>query len=103
MQNLLRCLVMASTVFWAGCAEKSPSATSTNATNSPSLSATTTNKEASASVWNPTRAQPKLRTMKLYVGREVIAAELALTETEVRTGMMFRTSMKEEEGMLFVF
>ena len=105
MQYLLRCLVMACTVSWAGCAEKppSPSSTGTNAPNSPSPSAATTNREASASGWNPTKAQPKLRTIKLYVGSEVITAELALTEAEVRTGMMFRTSMKEDEGMLFVF
>jgi len=53
--------------------------------------------------WPPTKAQPKLRTIKLYLGPEVITAELALSQVEVGTGMMFRTSMAEDEGMLFVF
>jgi uncharacterized membrane protein (UPF0127 family) len=48
-------------------------------------------------------AQPKLRTMKLWVGTEEITAELALTATQIATGMMFRETMAEDEGMLFVF
>ena len=48
-------------------------------------------------------AQPKLRMMKLWIGPKEIAAELALTVTEISTGMMFRESMPENEGMLFVF
>lgn len=53
--------------------------------------------------WPPTNAQPKLQTMKLYVGAEVVTAELALTQLQVATGMMFRKEMGENEGMLFVF
>lgn len=49
----------------------------------------------------PTRAQPKLQTMKVYVGREEMIAELALTPDQLQTGMMFRTNMAENEGMLF--
>src|SRR5262245_58459567 len=37
-----------------------------------------------------TQAQPKLRTMKLWLGPLEIEAELALTNPEVVTGMMFR-------------
>jgi uncharacterized membrane protein (UPF0127 family) len=48
-------------------------------------------------------AQPKLRTMKLWLGSKEINAELAVTETEVATGMMFRKEMAETEGMLFIF
>jgi uncharacterized membrane protein (UPF0127 family) len=62
-----------------------------------------TNIEATLPGWPPTKAQPKLRTTKLYVGSEVITAELAMTPAQVGTGMMFRTSMREEEGMLFIF
>ena len=50
-----------------------------------------------------TRAQPKLRTMKLWLGPHEIEAELALTAPEVITGMMFRKDISEKEGMLFVF
>lgn len=48
-------------------------------------------------------AQPKLRTMKLWLGSKEIIAELAITQTEIATGMMFRDKMDENEGMLFIF
>jgi uncharacterized membrane protein (UPF0127 family) len=50
----------------------------------------------------PTAAQPKLQTLKVWVGVEELDAELALTPIQVRTGMMFRTNMAENEAMLFV-
>jgi uncharacterized protein len=50
----------------------------------------------------PTQAQPKLQTMKLWLGAEEIEAELALTGVQQQTGMMFRTNMAENAGMLFV-
>jgi uncharacterized protein len=49
----------------------------------------------------PTQAQPRLQTMKIYVGTEEMVAELALTPDQQRTGMMFRTNMAENAGMLF--
>ena len=49
----------------------------------------------------PTRAQPKLQTLKLYVGSQEMIAELALTPVQQQTGMMFRTNMAENAGMLF--
>jgi uncharacterized membrane protein (UPF0127 family) len=51
----------------------------------------------------PTAAQPKLQTMKIWLGSEELISELALTEIQQRTGMMFRTNMAENAGMLFVF
>jgi uncharacterized membrane protein (UPF0127 family) len=51
----------------------------------------------------PTQAQPKLRTMKIYLGAETLDAELALTVEQQRTGMMFRTNIQETDAMLFVF
>jgi hypothetical protein len=51
----------------------------------------------------PTAAQPKLQTMKLWLGAEELVAELALTGQQTQTGMMFRTNMAEDAGMLFVF
>ncbi len=41
--------------------------------------------------------------MKLWLGAEELETELALTDRERETGMMFRTKMAESEGMLFVF
>ena len=51
----------------------------------------------------PTQAQPKLRTMKIYLGAETLDAELALSPREQQTGMMFRTNIQETDAMLFVF
>jgi uncharacterized protein len=51
----------------------------------------------------PTAAQPKLQTMKLWLGAEEMNAELALTGLQMQTGMMFRTNLAENAGMLFVF
>ena len=56
---------------------------------------------ASAPNDEPTQAQPKLRTMKLYLGAETLDAELALTPKEEQTGMMFRTNIQETDAMLF--
>jgi hypothetical protein len=51
----------------------------------------------------PTRAQSKLPAMKIYLGAEMLDAELALTPREQQTGMMFRTNITDESAMLFVF
>jgi uncharacterized protein len=49
-----------------------------------------------------TKAQPKLRTIKLWLGAEEMITEIAASEKEIMTGMMFRTEMAENEGMLFI-
>jgi uncharacterized membrane protein (UPF0127 family) len=49
------------------------------------------------------RAQPKLPTMKLWLGSQELITEIARTPTQQATGMMFRTQMAENEAMLFVF
>jgi uncharacterized membrane protein (UPF0127 family) len=50
----------------------------------------------------PKQAQPKLPTMKIYLGAETLDAELALTEKQEMTGMMFRTNIQDTDSMLFV-
>src|SRR5437588_54015 len=50
----------------------------------------------------PTAAQPRLPTMKLWIGPKAMTAELALTPIQEQTGMMFRTNMAPDDGMLFV-
>jgi uncharacterized membrane protein (UPF0127 family) len=47
--------------------------------------------------------QPKLPTVKLWVGTNQVTAEIASTHQQIQTGMMFRTNIAELEGMLFVF
>ncbi len=51
----------------------------------------------------PIAAQPKLQTIKVWLGSEELDCELALTGIQQQTGMMFRTNMAENAGMLFVF
>jgi uncharacterized membrane protein (UPF0127 family) len=50
----------------------------------------------------PTQAQPKLPTMKIYLGAETLDAELALTQKQEMTGMMFRANIQDSDSMLFV-
>jgi hypothetical protein len=51
----------------------------------------------------PKQAQPKLPTLKIYLGAETLDAELALNDQQRMTGMMFRTNIQETDAMLFVF
>jgi len=46
-------------------------------------------------------AQPRLRTFKLWLADQEIEAEVAVSLTEVSTGMMFRTNLAENAGMFF--
>jgi len=50
----------------------------------------------------PKQAQPKQPTIKLGIGSEEMVAEMALSAAQQQTGMMFRTNIAENEGMVFV-
>jgi len=50
----------------------------------------------------PTAAQAKLPSIKLWLGPEELDAEMALTPMQEATGMMFRTNLGENNGMIFV-
>jgi uncharacterized membrane protein (UPF0127 family) len=49
----------------------------------------------------PTEAQPKLTTVKIYLGAETLDAELAITPQEDVTGLMYRTNITDDTAMLF--
>jgi uncharacterized protein len=49
----------------------------------------------------PTHAQGKLRTIRLWLGAAEVSAEMALTGEQEETGLMFRTNMEENSGMIF--
>ncbi|MEI7733460.1 MAG: DUF192 domain-containing protein [Verrucomicrobiota bacterium] len=49
------------------------------------------------------RAQPKLTTLRVWLGPQELTTELALTDVQRMTGMMYRTNMTDQEAMLFVF
>ena len=48
-------------------------------------------------------AQPKLPTIKVWLGRDELITEIAREPVQIATGMMFRTNMPENTAMLFVF
>ncbi len=50
----------------------------------------------------PKQAQPKLPTIKLWLGAEELITEMALTGPQQMAGMMWRTNMPEGAAMLFV-
>ncbi|MBL9170681.1 MAG: DUF192 domain-containing protein [Verrucomicrobiales bacterium] len=47
-------------------------------------------------------AQPKLPTVKLWLGPIELETEVASRPVEIMTGMMFREKMEDTEGMIFV-
>lgn len=49
------------------------------------------------------RANPKLKTVELRIGEAKVKAELALNYEQRERGLMFRSSLADGEGMLFVF
>jgi uncharacterized membrane protein (UPF0127 family) len=49
----------------------------------------------------PTEAQPRLTTVKTYLGAETLEAELAITPEEDVTGLMYRTNITDDTAMLF--
>jgi uncharacterized membrane protein (UPF0127 family) len=49
----------------------------------------------------PTHAQAKLPAIRLWLGAAEVSAEMALTDIQVETGMMFRTNLDENAGMIF--
>ena len=51
----------------------------------------------------PTRPLTGLPTVQVWLGTNQMTAEVVRTMEEIHTGMMFRTSIGEDQGMLFVF
>lgn len=50
-----------------------------------------------------TQAQPKLKTIPLTIGKQTVTAELAATAESMMRGLMFRTELGANDGMLFVY
>jgi uncharacterized protein len=49
----------------------------------------------------PQEANPKLPTVRLWLGSEQMDAEKCVPQLQIETGMMFRKSMGENDGMIF--
>jgi uncharacterized protein len=92
-------LVAATGLLLFGCGSgPAGSAPATNTNNSAAAAAVAPNVPVL-----PTQPQAKLPTIKLWLGAEEMRAEVAGDDASRMTGMMFRTNMAENEGMLFVF
>jgi uncharacterized protein len=85
---------------------RSPSAGSANgASNGAGVASTqpmATNTTATSPLTYLDRPLPKLPTVKLWLGKQEIAAEIAAAPHELATGMMHRKEIGESEGMLFI-
>ena len=57
--------------------------------------------QAQAASENPTWIQ-KLRTVTLHVGPATLNTEVAATNAEMEQGLMYRTKMGDNEGMIFL-
>src|SRR4051794_6142247 len=96
-------LLALATLIFAGCKNDSPAASGT-----PQRSATPERARAATSPLEIPKAesghpQPRLVTVKLWLGTNEVTAEIAHTMPQIMAGMMWRTNMAEMEGMLFVF
>ena len=96
MRFLLALASVAGLALLAGCDRNA-------ATAAPGTPAAITNKNVISTQYHLNQAQPKLRTIKLWIGTQEIETETAVSVTEISTGMMFRTNMAENTGMLFLF
>jgi uncharacterized membrane protein (UPF0127 family) len=77
-------------VFWVGCQKADTTATNAATTDTNGL------------VYEiPAHAQPRLQTVKIYLGAETMDAEMAITRDENETGLMYRTNIDDSTAMLF--
>lgn len=89
-----------------GCNDEKPTAPSSSPSARETVAATpqaTSSPEEANLPPAPTKPQPKLPTLPLFIGTNELSAEIARNYTEISTGMMWRTNMAEMEAMLFVF
>jgi len=91
------CLLVAAFVF-AGCNGcKKPAVAAGGSGSTPG-----TSPQPSIEDRLPKKAQPKLQTVKVWLGAEELVSEVAMTTDQTTTGMMFRTNVAENESMIFV-
>jgi uncharacterized protein len=58
---------------------------------------------AASAAWAQEEPQMDLRRAKLQAGMHRMEVQLAITPQEQQTGLMWRKSMPQHEGMLFIF
>lgn len=81
-----------------GCSKSNP----TTGSGAAGAATNATSGQAAFEAQLPKQAQPKLQTIKLWVGADELETEMALTAVQQMTGMMWRTNMPEHTAMIFV-
>lgn len=56
-----------------------------------------------STMFNPTEEQPRLPSIRVWLGDQELITEIARSPVQVQTGMMFREVMRTNEAMIFVF
>lgn len=100
-RNWFLVLILSGATLLEACKQSSSPATGPAATPPPAAVAGAVDADPPIPGY-PTEAQPKLDTIKLWVGSEPMTTEMAISPIQQETGMMFRTNMGETEGMIFV-
>lgn len=98
----LRTILLASGLLMgmgAGCDAPKPSAPADVSPASPAKSAAA----PETPHFHLDHAQPKLPTVKLWIGPKEVDAEMCVTRAQISTGLMFRPGITNDETMLFVF
>jgi uncharacterized protein len=67
----------------------------------PTVSATTSSPPQPQS-GDDGKPQPKLPTIKVFLGTQELVTEIARTEAQQAAGMMYRTNLAENEAMIFL-
>lgn len=96
--NRFGCLLLAAALF-AGC----NGCTKPDSTTNPGSNAQPAQLQIDPLRGHLLYAQPKLPTLKVWLGSEELTAEIAREPLQIATGMMYRTNMPENTAMLFVF
>jgi uncharacterized protein len=67
------------------------------------LASDSTSPSESAATPSPTQARPAGNKLQLQAGEKAFWVEVAVTPAQQQLGLMYRTKMGEDEGMLFVY
>lgn len=94
-------LILAAGFAFAGC--KKSAGTAPGSVTAASGQTSTAASDIDPKYGNLLHAQPKLPTVKVWLGDQILDTEIARNRVEIATGMMFRTNTPEDQAMIFVF
>lgn len=95
--------LLAGLLAFAGCKKSAGTPPVSTTAASGATAAAATASDIDPKYGNLLHALPKLPTIKIWLGDQVLDAEIASTPVETATGMMFRTNAPEDKAMIFVY